>query len=203
MNQFLCCCFSSAAYKAKIKENALRMEQERKEGQALLRSMALGSNNKVDWQAIIKKAEELHHREQEWLQQQDSRQRRHFVQAQRRALQKRRKYDSIGNFSINMLTYRMEAVKKEESKPHESVTSSVGSTKEDADEEVSSVSTHGGHVSKSEIVEVRDSAPFSSLTRSTVQKLGLAPDQFVMCPSSSSSFMEFIEDQGSPDSDSI
>mmetsp|Transcript_12483 Transcript_12483/g.20738 ORF Transcript_12483/g.20738 Transcript_12483/m.20738 type:complete len:251 (-) Transcript_12483:86-838(-) len=103
-----------------------RMEEERHEGQALLRSMVT-TDDKVDWQAIIKKAEELHSREQELLQQQTGQERRLFVQRQRKALQKRRKFDSIGSFSINLLTYRMEA--SEEQKPLSEA--SEGSTRDD------------------------------------------------------------------------
>jgi hypothetical protein len=89
-----------------------RMEDERQEGQALLRSMVT-TDDKVDWQAIIQKAEELHSRERELLQQQSGQERRLFVQRQKRALQKRRKFDSIGSFSINLLTYRMDAMPDE------------------------------------------------------------------------------------------
>ena len=224
------------------------MEQERKEGQVLLRSMATGSNDKVDWQAIIKKAEELHKREQEWLRQQDSRERRLFVQRQRRALQKRRKYDSIGSFSINMLTYRTEPSKKEKSNANESVTPSIGSTKEDHDEEVSSVGSHGAPVStaadfvydatiqassavEKKVKAVRrpayrneedimmdsrcassslpadiayDATRASSALETHIQGVSRPPDRFFICTSSSSSFMDVIEDQlHGPDSDSI
>ena len=211
------------------------MERERKEGQALLRSMATGSNDKVDWQAIIKKAEELHKREQEWLRQQDSRERRLFVQRQRRALQKRRKYDSIGSFSINMLTYRTEPKKKERSNANESVTSSVGSTKEDHDEEVSSVGSHGAPVStpadfvftaasvvlppaETTIQDTRPPGPSTSMpadiaydtnrtlsaSETSIQAVSRSVPHFFICTSSSSSFMDVIEDQlHGPDSDSI
>ena len=220
------------------------MELERKEGQALLRSMATGSNDKVDWQAIIKKAEELHKREQEWLRQQDSHERRLFVQRQRRALQKRRKYDSIGSFSINMLTYRMEPTKKEKRNANESVTSSIGSTKADHDEEVSSVGSHCAPVSthadffydatirasskiETKVKVVRrsyeeevsmgsrgatssmpgdiacDANRASSTLETSIQGVS-RPDRFFICSSSSSSFMDVIEDQlHGPDSDSI
>jgi hypothetical protein len=220
------------------------MERERKEGQALLRSMATGSNDKVDWQAIIKKAEELHKREQEWLRQQDSRERRLFVQRQRRALQKRRKYDSIGSFSINMLTYRTETTKNQRSTANESVTSSIGSTKVDHDEEVSSVGSHGAPPSTpadfaydvtSAVVETNvkierrsyrdekeqsmssrgaspsmpadiayDATRASSTLETYTHGVSRPPDRFFICTSSSSSFMDVIEDQlHGPDSDSI
>lgn len=179
------------------------MEQERKEGQALLRSMATGSNDKVDWQAIIKKAEELHKREQEWLRQHDSHERRLFVQRQRRALQKRRKYDSIGSFSINMLTYSTEPTKKESSKANASVTSSVGSTKEDHDEEVSSMGSHGAPASRNEAFTF-DMTARASTSETKIHDVRGPNDRFITCASSSSSFMDIFEDQlHGPDSDSI
>jgi hypothetical protein len=91
MSRFCCC---------KVFDNdsmVRRMEREREEGQALLRSMV--SSAKVDWKAVIAKAGELHVREQECIQ----KNRRFF---QRKALQQRRKYDRIGSFSVNMLTYK-------------------------------------------------------------------------------------------------
>lgn len=81
------------------------MEQEREEGQALLRSMVL-SSSEVDWAAVIAKANELHTKEQAWLRQRNRRQKRLFRRLQKRALSKRRKYDSSGSFSVNMLTFR-------------------------------------------------------------------------------------------------
>jgi hypothetical protein len=112
-----------------------RMEDERQEGQALLRSMVT-TDDKVDWQAIIQKAEQLHSRERALLQQQSGQERRLFVQRQKRALQKRRKFDSIGSFSINLLTYRMDAMadEKADASNHVQKTTSVlseGSTRDD------------------------------------------------------------------------
>ena len=86
-------------------DDVRRMEQEREEGQALLRSMVV-SSSEVDWAAVIAKAHELHTKEQAWLQSKNKRQRKLLEKLQRRALQKRRKYDSIGSFSVNMLTFR-------------------------------------------------------------------------------------------------
>jgi len=82
-----------------------RMEQEREEGQALLRSMVV-SSEEVDWAAVIAKANELHRKEQLYLQHKNRRQRRLLERVQKRALQKRRRVDSIGSFSVNMLTFR-------------------------------------------------------------------------------------------------
>uniref|UniRef100_A0A7S1UP92 Uncharacterized protein n=1 Tax=Grammatophora oceanica TaxID=210454 RepID=A0A7S1UP92_9STRA len=86
------------------------MDEEREEGQALLRSMITSpgtSADDVDWAAVIAKANELHCREQEWLRKQDRKDRRLFHQRQRKALQKRKRFDAIGSFSVNLLTYRM------------------------------------------------------------------------------------------------
>lgn len=109
------CCFGGCPvprwldHDAQKEEVKQRMDHERQEGQALLRSMVTASfDDQVDWQAIITKAEELHSREQELLKQQTGQERHLFVQRQKKALQKRRKFDSIGSFSINLLTYRME-----------------------------------------------------------------------------------------------
>lgn len=87
-------------------DEARTMEQEREEGQALLRSMVL-SSSEVDWAAVIAKANELHTKEEAWLRKRNRRQRRVFRRLQKRALTKRRKYDSSGSFSVNMLTFRM------------------------------------------------------------------------------------------------
>jgi hypothetical protein len=99
-------------------QNDLRrqMELEREEGQALLREMVLTTNNNgettatnnnnIDWAAVIAKANELHAREQEYLRKQSPRERKRFAKRQRRALQKRKQYDAVGSFSVNMLTYR-------------------------------------------------------------------------------------------------
>ncbi|KAI2497198.1 hypothetical protein MHU86_17292 [Fragilaria crotonensis] len=204
MSEYFCCCRSIAARQAEKKARLLCMERERKEGQALLRSMATGSNDKVDWQAIIKKAEELHKREQEWLRQHDSHERRLFVQRQRRALQKRRKYDSIGSFSINMLTYSTEPTKKESRKANASVTSSVGSTKEDHDEEVSSMGSHGAPASRNEAFTFDVTARASTASEAKIHDARGPNDRFITCASSSSSFMDIFEDQlHGPDSDSI
>jgi len=105
------------------------LEQERHEGQALLRDMA--ACEKVDWQAIIAKAQELHAREQLFLSLNGGYERRVFVQRQRRALQQRRKYDVIGSFSVNMLTYRMEPGDHEGARDDNKKTQSIASTRED------------------------------------------------------------------------
>mmetsp|Transcript_28770 Transcript_28770/g.52058 ORF Transcript_28770/g.52058 Transcript_28770/m.52058 type:complete len:157 (+) Transcript_28770:344-814(+) len=86
-----------------------RIEQEREEGQALLRRMVLSSED-VDWAAVIQKANELHRKEQAYLQSKNKRQRKLIEKLQRRALSKRKRHDSIGSFSVNMLTFRSAAM---------------------------------------------------------------------------------------------
>ena len=86
-----------------------RIEQEREEGQALLRRMVV-SSEEVDWAAVIQKANELHRKEQVYLQSKNKRQRKLLEKLQRRALSKRKRHDSIGSFSVNMLTFRKTAM---------------------------------------------------------------------------------------------
>jgi hypothetical protein len=168
MSRYCLCTFSRRGNK----DIELRMEEEREEGQALLRAMVTASDT-VDWRAIIQKAEELHHREQDCLRQQDSRERRLFLQRQRCALQKRRKYDSIGSFSINLLTYRTEPAYMDFSKQSKSVASSMGSTKGD---EEASLDSHS---------------------------LPLSPPDFVISPSSSSSMGVIDDQLEAVDSGSV
>ena len=196
------CCVTNRDARSRQQELArATMEHERKEGQALLKSMATGSKDTIDWQAIIAKAHELHQREQEWLRQEDSRERRLFVQRQRRALQKRRKYDSIGNFSINLLTYRTE---KENSKATNSVNSSTGSTNEDQEEEVSSLESRGAPMYRPQYLELCHAASSTSTDVGVAECKLYSIDSDSLGPSSQSSSMGVIEDQlHSPDSDSI
>jgi hypothetical protein len=100
----LLCCLGQR----KNKQDAFReMEMQREEGQALLRSMVVSSSEAVDWAAVIAKANELHRQEQAWLRKQTQRDRRVFRKRQQKALRQRRRFDSIGSFSVNLLTYRM------------------------------------------------------------------------------------------------
>lgn len=85
------------------------MEQEREEGQALLRSMIL-KEDEIDWGAVIAKADALHRKEQAWLRRQSRRERILFRKRQRKALQRRRRYDAIGSFNVNLVTYRLTEV---------------------------------------------------------------------------------------------
>ena len=176
------------------------MELERKEGQELLRSMASGSKDGVDWEGIIRKAGELHHKEQAWLREKDPRERRRYLQAQRRALQVRRKYDSIGSFSINLLTYSSEPSPNMSSKEVKSETTSNGSSVREDAEEISSTKSRGGENPQLPV----DLHPVvSCYTLGTKSGEG-STQSYIVCPSSSSSAMYIIEDQlNSRDSDSI
>jgi hypothetical protein len=66
----------------------------------------------VDWVAVIQKANELHQEEQERLREKKSScnnsPKVKRLKQLKRALEKRRRYDQSGSFSINMLTYRTE-----------------------------------------------------------------------------------------------
>lgn len=101
-----------------------RIEQEREQGQALLRSMVVSSSD-VDWAAVIAKANELHRKEQLYLNRKNKRQRKMLDKLQKRALSKRRRHDSIGSFSVNMLTFRGTE------KGHKSSTSVSGTSHDD------------------------------------------------------------------------
>lgn len=85
------------------------MEQEREEGQALLRSMIL-KEDEIDWGAVIAKADALHRREQAWLRRRSRKERILFRKRQRKALQRRRRFDAIGSFNVNLVTYRLTEV---------------------------------------------------------------------------------------------
>lgn len=79
-----------------------RIEQERREGRALLREMVVKSDD-LDWEQVIKKAEELHRKEETKLM---KRERRWRQRETRKVLDQRRKVDAIGSFSVNLLTMK-------------------------------------------------------------------------------------------------
>ena len=83
-------------------EFLFRREQERREGRALLREMVVKSDD-LDWEQVIKKAEELHRKQETKLM---KRERRWRQRETRKALDQRRKVDAIGSFSVNLLTMR-------------------------------------------------------------------------------------------------
>mmetsp|Transcript_27629 Transcript_27629/g.41816 ORF Transcript_27629/g.41816 Transcript_27629/m.41816 type:complete len:169 (-) Transcript_27629:1005-1511(-) len=124
-----CCCLLFFKKSATIHKKTMKkiLEREREEGQALLRSMITASE-KIDWQAIIAKAEELHTREQELLQRHNRKERQAFVRKQRCQVKKRRNYDRIGSFSVNILTCRDDS---HQSFTSRSVTSSIGSIQDE------------------------------------------------------------------------
>jgi hypothetical protein len=79
-----------------------RLELERREGRALLREMVVKSDD-LDWDKIISTAAELHrHQEQKIM----KKERRWRKRETRKVLDKRRKADAVGSFSVNLLTMR-------------------------------------------------------------------------------------------------
>ena len=79
-----------------------RMEQERSEGRALLRHMVVKSDD-LDWGGVIRVAEELHRKEERSISRRERKCRQRHT---KRALDKRRKADAVGSFSVNLLTMR-------------------------------------------------------------------------------------------------
>jgi predicted protein tyrosine phosphatase len=75
------------------------MEQERTEGRALLQRIVLKSDD-VDWETIIVQADFFHQREEKQLKKRlQSWRRKQTLQA----LDRRRRYDSAGPLSVNLL----------------------------------------------------------------------------------------------------
>jgi hypothetical protein len=75
------------------------LEQERTEGGSLLKRIVLKSDD-VDWETIIVQADFFHQREEQQLQKRLLRWRRKQTL---QALDRRRRYDSAGPFSVNLL----------------------------------------------------------------------------------------------------
>jgi predicted protein tyrosine phosphatase len=75
------------------------MEQERTEGRSLLQRIALKSDD-VDWETIIVQADFFHHREEQQLKKRLRTWRRKQTL---QALDRRRRYDLAGPFSVNLL----------------------------------------------------------------------------------------------------
>eukprot|EP00977_Amphora_coffeiformis_P017637 scaffold5833_cov165-Amphora_coffeaeformis.AAC.11 len=80
-----------------------RLEQERREGRALLREMVVKSDD-LDWEKVIKKAEELHRGQEKKLMKKERRWRQRET---RKVLDQRRKVDAVGSFSVNLLTMKV------------------------------------------------------------------------------------------------
>jgi hypothetical protein len=83
-----------------------KMEEEREVGQSQLWAMIL-NEEEIDWSAVIAKADALHRREQAWLRRRSRREQLLFQKRQRKALEKRRRYDAIGSFNVNLVTFRL------------------------------------------------------------------------------------------------
>lgn len=122
----------------KIEENQSSMEQQREEGQNRLRELVITGANcgQIDWKSIISLAEDLHRREQQLLRsyneprwgnkstkmssggrsrQNISRRQAFFEKRRRRReVSRRRKLESVGSFSVNLLDERR---RQEESPP--------------------------------------------------------------------------------------
>lgn len=81
----------------------LRLEQERREGRALLREMVVKSDD-LDWEKVIKKADELHRKQEQKIMKKE---RKWQKRETRKKLTERRKADAIGSFSVNLLTMRV------------------------------------------------------------------------------------------------
>lgn len=80
----------------------IRLENERREGRALLREMVVKSDD-LDWEKVIKKADELHRKHESKI---TRKERKWQKRESRKALMERRKVDAIGSFSVNLLTMR-------------------------------------------------------------------------------------------------
>ena len=94
-------CFGSK--KDNDEEFLARLERERREGRALLREMVVKSDD-LDWEKVIKKAEELHRGQEKKLMKMERRWRQRET---RKVLDQRRKVDAVGSFSVNLLTMKV------------------------------------------------------------------------------------------------
>ena len=107
-------CFSQKQRHPSDLPSAEEFNEFRERGQAILRELLSSNNNtKIDWAEVIKTANDLHTQEQAWLKYQSRKERYKF---QKRALDRRKKYESTGSFSMNLLTYRNDGSGKERSK---------------------------------------------------------------------------------------
>jgi hypothetical protein len=88
------------------------LDHFRERGQDTLRRLIYErDSDEVDWMAVIRKANELHAQEQQWLQKQDLQQ---HIQSGNKdvALKERRRVDASGSFSANMQIKRRSHHKK-------------------------------------------------------------------------------------------
>jgi len=75
-----------------------KMEQDRREGRALLRRMVIKSDDE-DWKAVIDQADSLKKKKDKIIKKQEKRWRR-------QTKKQRKKYDATGSFSVNLLTMK-------------------------------------------------------------------------------------------------
>ena len=111
-----------------------RLEQERREGRALLREMVVKSDD-LDWEQVIRKAEELHRKQETKIM---KRERRWRQRETRKVLDQRRKVDAIGSFSVNLLTMRAceednRAVRRWRQRTQSSASASATSSNDESD----------------------------------------------------------------------
>jgi hypothetical protein len=148
-------CFSerkSASSTPDSSLHAISSEEIRERGQAVLRAMITENRDDIDWAAVIRTSNALHEQEQRrWLKEMPREDRR---KSQRRALERRKRVDAAGSFSVNMLTYQSyhdDGKVKKRSKhrhrqgSHGSSSSSFYSVLEDNVSEASAAST--AHIS--------------------------------------------------------
>jgi hypothetical protein len=79
------------------------IRQFRERGQAVLQAMITENRDNIDWAAVIRTSNKLHEQEQRWLKEKPRKDRR---KSQKQALERRKKVDAAGSFTVNMLTHR-------------------------------------------------------------------------------------------------
>lgn len=85
---------------------SFREMYEREQGRKILRDMVTSSKQeKIDWEGIIAKAQELHQREQKLIKQRENKLFSLFIYSKRKKeMRRRHKADSCGSFGVNLLT---------------------------------------------------------------------------------------------------
>ena len=142
-------CFRSK--KEEDEDFVSKLEQERREGRALLREMVVKSDD-LDWQQVIKKAGELHQIEEKKLMKKERRWRQRET---RKALDQRRKVDAVGSFSVNLLTMKVSeedssAVLRWRQRAQSSASTSATSSNDESDARSMDVSSIHTPVNRSE-----------------------------------------------------
>lgn len=128
-----------------------KLEQERREGRALLREMVVKSDD-LDWERVIKKADELHRNQEKKLMKKERKWRRRETQ---KALDQRRKVDAVGSFSVNLLTMKMSeednsAVRRWRQRAQSAASASATSSNDESDTRSMDVSSIHTPVNRSE-----------------------------------------------------